>query len=328
MPELRRSDDRKTHLLTRGNVDGIISAAFFLARDAGTRVTFVPSGDMAVEHMRRDIASTHLYLVDLGLTPRLTKALNDKAKTRQRVCYLDHHLQSAVAWEHLHGTQGEVRQGLSAASVAYEHLGLNGVHSKLAALADLIEYCPTPRLDEACAQYGRKRVESEARMLDFAWRLRVDDDRFRLQAARRLSAGRWPSEVPEIRARYLQMVNEDRWERALERVRERIELQHNVALLRFGRRKPSLFGFGSRALAAVAREEGADVAVLLNMRSSVSSMSLRRTGSDERALNLGGFVHDFTQHHGIVGGGHPHSAGARIPTSSVPAFLREVYCLA
>lgn len=333
MPELRAIDDRRTHLLTRGNVDGIISAALFLARDPGTRVSFVPSGDMAVEHLRKDISSQTFYLVDLGLTPRLLKTLNDKAKTPQRVCFLDHHLQSAMEWPALDPrTEGRVVQGVSAAGVAYEYLGLNGAHSKLAAIADLVEYCPSQRLATVAADVGRPRLEEEARMLDFAWRFRVDDDRFRLQAARKLASGAWPSEVTEVRNRYHQMVNEHRWDRALERVRERIELKHNVALLRFGRRKPSLFGFGSRAMSEVARELGAHVAVMLNRRNNVSSLSLRRTQDvpleDEDALNLGGFVHDFTTHHGVVGGGHPHSAGAKIPTRTVPQFLKEVYCFA
>ena len=331
--DLRSRDDRKTHLLTRGNVDGIISAALFLAKDPSTRVTFVPSGDMAVDVLRKDIASHEFYLVDLGLTPRLIKTLNDKSKTRQRVTYLDHHEQSG---EHLGELQmdedleGLVRQGVSAAGVAYDYLGLNGDHRHLVALADLVEYCPSPLLQEFEAAVGIDRMEEEARMLDFAWRFRVEDDRFRYQAARRLSAGRWPSEVPEVKARYLQMVNEQRWDKALDRVRERIEVKHNVALLRFGRRKPSLFGFGSRALSQVARELGANVAVLLNRRNNLSSLSLRRTSDapDGEGFNLGRFASEFTAHHGIVGGGHPHSAGAKIPTRAVPDFLREVYCLA
>ncbi|MFO1532779.1 MAG: hypothetical protein ABR562_03635 [Thermoplasmatota archaeon] len=335
--ELRQRDDRKTHLLTRGNVDGIVSAALFLAKDPTTRVTFVPSGDLAVDVLRKDIASHEFYLVDLGLTPRLIKTLNDKSKTRQRVTYLDHHEQSG---EHLSeldlddDLEGLVRQGVSAAGVAYDYLGLNGEHRHLVALADLVEYCPSPLLGEVERAVGSARLEEEARMLDFAWRFRVEDDRFRYQAARRLAAGRWPSEVPEVKARYLQMVNEQRWDKALERVRERIEVKHNVALLRFGRRKPSLFGFGSRALAEVAREVGANVAVLLNRRNHLSSLSLRRTSGgrwdtpEEESFNLGRFASDFTAHHGIVGGGHPHSAGAKIPTHAVPDFLREVYCLA
>ncbi len=329
--ELRERDDRKVHLLTRGNVDGIISAAFFLARDTGTKVTFVPSGDMAVDVLRKDISSHEFYLVDLGLTPRLQKTLRDKGKTRQRVCFLDHHQQSEEEWAELQThTDGVVRQGISAAGVAYDYLGLNGDHRHLVAIADLIEYCPSPLLSEMEAAVGHDRMAEEARMLDFAWRFRVDDDRFRVQAARRLAQGRWPSEVPEIRSRYLQMVNEKRWDQALERVRERIEIKHNVALLRFGRRKTSLFGFGSRALAEVAREMGAHVAVLLNRRNSLSSLSLRRTGvhPDGSDLNLGKMVQDFTAEHGIVGGGHPHSAGAKIPTRAVPEFLKEVYCLA
>lgn len=329
--ELRQRDDRKLHLLTRGNVDGIISAALFLARDPGTRVTFVPSGDMAVDVLRKDISSHEFTLVDLGLTPSLIKTINDKAKTRQRVCFLDHHQQSGEQFRLLDPrTGGHVKQGVSAAGVAYEYLGLNGAHKHLVALADLVEYCPSPLLAHYEGLVGRPRMLEEARMMDFAWRFRVDDDRFRIQAARRLAMGKWPSEVPEVKARYLQMVNEQRWDHALERVRERVELKHNVALLRFGRRRTSLFGFGSRALAEVAREMGASVAVLLNRRSNLSSLSLRRTGLDPDGhdLNLGAFVADFTAHHGIVGGGHPHSAGAKVPTRAVPQFLREVYCFA
>lgn len=327
--ELRPRDDRKVHLLTRGNVDGIVSAALFLARDAGTRVTFVPSGDMAVDHLRRDISSHTFYIVDLGLTPRLIKTLNDKAKGRQRVVYLDHHQQSAEMWQELdRGTEGVVRQGISAAGVAYEHLGLNGAHKHLVAVADEIEYTPSAIHRAASLDVGLERIMEEARILDFAWRFRVDDDRFRLRAAQRLAQGMWPSEVPEVMGRFRQMVIEQRWDRALDRVRERLEVRHNVALLRFGRRKPSLFGFGSRALTEVAREEGADVAVLLNRRPQVSSLSLRRTDTDEGGLNLGRFVADFTTVHGIVGGGHPHSAGAKIPTRAVSEFLKEVQCLA
>ncbi|MHB8633840.1 MAG: DHHA1 domain-containing protein [Thermoplasmatota archaeon] len=328
---MRSRDDRRRHLLTRGNVDGIISAALFLADDPATKVTFVPSGDMAVDVLRKDISSRSFYLVDLGLTPHLVKTLNDKAKGRQSVCYLDHHEQSRLQLPKLdERAESVVHEGISAAGVAYAHLGLNGRHRHLVALADLVEYCPSPLLSEMEEAVGPSRLAEEARMMDFAWRFRVDDDRFRLQAARRLATGRWPSEVPAVKARYLQMVNEHRWDHALERVRERVEVQHNVALLRFGRRKTSLFGFGSRALAEVARELGATVAVLLNRRSNLSSLSLRRTGPDPDGndLNLGALVSDFTAHHGIVGGGHPHSAGAKIPTRAVPEFLHEVYCFA
>lgn len=327
--ELRVRDDRKVHLLTRGNVDGIVSAALFLAHDPTVKVTFVPSGDMAVDVLRKDISSHEFYLVDLGLTPRLVKTLNDKAKTRQKVTYLDHHEQSEIQLDELsEDMEGVVKQGVSAAGVAYDYLGLNGEHRHLVALADLIEYCPSPLLSDVEKAVGSARLEEEAKMLDFSWRYRVDDDRFRYHAARRLATGRWPSEVPEIKSRYFQMVNEKRWDRALERVRERVELKHNVALLRFGRHKTSLFGFGSRALTHVAKEFGASVAVLLNRRNNLSSLSMRSTGLDKDSMNLGQFVSDFTQQHGIVGGGHPNSAGAKIPTASVPEFLHEVYCFA
>ncbi len=321
-------DDRKVHLLTRGNVDGIVSAALFLARDPATKVSFVPSGDMAVDVLRKDISSQRFYLVDLGLTPRLVKTINHKAKTPQQMIYLDHHQQSQNMWDQLDArTEGVIRQGISAAGVAYEYLGLNGAHKHLVALADHVEYCPSRLLDQTVDEHGLARVQDEARVLDFSWRYKVEDDRFRLGAARRLAHGAWPSQIPEIMGRYRQMRIERRWEKALDRVRERLEIQHNVAMLRFGRRKPSLYGFGSRALSEVARTEGAHVALMVNKRSENTALSLRRTADDD-SLDLGQFVSDFTAHHGIVGGGHPHSAGAKIPTRSVGQFIKEVMCLA
>lgn len=325
--EAFQRDDRKVHLLTRGNVDGIVSAALFLAHDPKTRVSFVPSGDMAVDVLRKDITSD-FYLVDLGLTPRLIKTLNDKAKTRQHSVYLDHHQQSQELWERLdERVEGVVRQGISAAGVAHEYLGLRNESRHLVALADHIEYCPSPFLEQAVRDVGLARIEEEARVLDFAWRFKVEDDRFRLAAARRLATGDWPSQYSEIRGRYLQMCIERRWEKALDRVRERMEIKHNVAMLKFGRRKPSLFGFGSRALSEVARAEGAQVALMVNKRPEQTALSLRRTGDDSQ-FNLGQFVSEFTAHHGIVGGGHPHSAGAKIPTRVVGEFIKEVMCLA
>ncbi|MEA3165801.1 MAG: hypothetical protein QOJ26_667, partial [Thermoplasmata archaeon] len=167
---------------------------------------------MAVDVLRKDISSHEFYLCDLGLTPRLIKTLNDKAKTRQKVTYLDHHEQSELQLDALDGEmEGVVRQGVSAAMVAYDHLGLNGAHRHLVALADLVEYCDSPLLKDVQKDVGMERLEEEARMLDFAWRYRVDDDRFRYHAARKLATGRWPSEVSEVKARYHQMVNENRW---------------------------------------------------------------------------------------------------------------------
>jgi hypothetical protein len=159
-------DDRKGPILTRGNVDEIVSAALFLACNPTSKVRFFPSGDQAVDVMRKDISSSKFYLVDLCLTPRLIKTLNDK--TRQRAVYLDHHQQSQELWNHLdHTTEGVIRQGISAAGVAHDYLALPSGHEHLVALADHIEYCPSG----ICKRPLMRMVPSiadEARMLDFA----------------------------------------------------------------------------------------------------------------------------------------------------------------
>lgn len=322
--ELKAFDDRKIHLLTRGNVDGIICAALFLNKIPNLKVSFSPSGDAAVDVMRKDMGSKQFILADLGLTPRLLKTFNDKRGFGQEILYLDHHKGSLDQAEEIpDNVDSVIDTSASAASVVFDHLGLGAEHEHLVAVADHVEFCDTPRLD---AFAGSKLIE-EAKTLDFSWRQKVEDDRFRYYAARKLAAGAWPSQVSEIRARYLTMLNEGRWERALEKVRNRMTLQQEVALVQFGRHKPSLFGFGSRAVSEVARQEGAKVALLLNKRKDLSTLSLRRT-DPSHDLDLGQMATDFTMENGIVGGGHPHAAGAKIPTKYASTFLKELLSLA
>lgn len=326
-------DDRRSHLITRGNVDGIVSAAFFYARDPAIRVSFVTSATAAIDVLRRDIQSREFFLVDLGVTPELAKNLQDKSKLGARLFLLDHHQQTErMAAAVSPGIQVVARQGASAASVALDFLGLNGWSGRLAAIADIVEYCKSHHLANAEEEFGWERLREEARILDYAWRHTVDDDRFRQLAARRLAEGLWPSEVGEVYRRYLQVVNEGRWERALEKVRGRLVVKDRVGVLRFGRYRTSLFGFGTRALAKVAEEEGCSVAVLINSRKQRSSLSLRGVGAQyagpRAPLNLGEFATAFTAEHGLSGGGHPSSAGAKIHTRDVATFLQEIYCLA
>lgn len=329
---LAPSDARHVHIVTRGNVDGIVSASFCFAMHPEARVSYVPSATSAVDLLRKDLSTRHFYLVDLGLTPKLIKTLNLKARTGQRVTLIDHHQQSLL-YAHELGPHVEcvLGEGGSAASIALDHFHARGLPrddslSRLAAVADIVEYGTSPHLDAAMDRYGFARLEEEAEHLDFAWRLEIEDDRFRAVTGRRLARGLWPSEVPDVKSRYLQMVNENRWIKARERVRSRMVLRNNVALLNFGKRKPSLLGFGTRALTSVAREEGAAVAVLVNRRKDLASIALRATGDTQ--LNLGLFVEEFTRANGIVGGGHPTSAGAKIQARALPFFLDEIFCSA
>jgi hypothetical protein len=321
---LAPSDVRAVHVVTRGNVDGIVSSAFCFAQYPSARATYVPSATAAVEILRKDLSSRRFLLVDLGLTPKLIRTINLKRHTGQAVTLIDHHQQSGLyAHELADHVTCAVEQGASAASVTLDHLGLRDTGlARLAAVADIVEYCEGPHRVEAEALWGADRLDEEAKQLDFSWRLQIDDDRFRLNTARRLSRGVWPSEVGEVRRRYLQMLTENRWLRAKEVVRRHMMVRNGVALLSFGKNKPSLLGFGTRALTAVAEEDGADVAVLVNRRGDQCSIALRRVG--EFDLNLGLFVEEFTRAHGIVGGGHPTSAGAKIHTRHLASFLEEL----
>lgn len=322
------TDSRHVHVITRGNVDGIVSSSFVFAVHPDARVSYVPSATSAVDILRKDLSTRHFFLIDVGLTPKLIKTLNMKGRTGQRVTLIDHHQQTAL---YAHELEAHVEvvfgEGGSAAGAALDHFEARGLVvtdelSRLAAVADIVEYGTSRHLLDAMQRFGAERLEEEAEHLDFSWRLEIEDDRFRAMTGRKLARGIWPSEVGEVKRRYLQMVNENRWLKAQERVRSRLVMKNNVALLNFGKRKPSLLGFGTRALTSVAREQGASVALLVNKRKDLASLALRVTG--ETDLNVGLFVEEFTRQYGVVGGGHPTSAGAKIQTRCLPLFLDEL----
>jgi nanoRNase/pAp phosphatase (c-di-AMP/oligoRNAs hydrolase) len=65
---------------------------------------------------------------------------------------------------------------------------------------------------------------------------------------------------------------------------------------------------------------------MVNQRKMHTSVSLRGLSPD--CVNLGRFVEDFTEEHGLEGGGHPTSAGARIPVETTNDFLDELITVA
>ena len=309
-------DDRDKHLITRGNVDGIVSAALFLGVFPSSRISFVTSPSAGAKILAMDDSSSMIYLSDLALVPEL-EARMCEAQERAEVVSIDHHQAHVSPADEM----VVVQQGVSAASVLYQHFHLNGQFKKLVAIADMVEFCRTPLLGEMEALHGAKKIEDEARTLDFSWRLDIDDDLYRLQAAMHLSKGVWPSEVGMIRRRYLQVVNEQRWPKALARVEGNMKVRGSMGLLHCRDKNRSLYGFGTRALVEVAREHGCSYAVMVNERKQHSSVSMR--GLSPGGVNLGRFVEDFTDEFGVEGGGHPTSAGARIPVEATDLFLQR-----
>ena len=309
-------DDRDKHLITRGNVDGIVSAALFLGVFPSSKISFVTSPSAGAKVLAMDESSSMIYLSDLALVPEL-EARMCEAQDRAEVVSIDHHQAHVSPAEDM----VVVQQGVSAAAVLYQHFHLNGQYKKLVAIADMVEFCRTPLLGEMEALHGAKKIEDEARTLDFSWRLDIDDDLYRLQAATHLSQGVWPSEVGMIKRRYLQVVNEQRWPKALARVEGNMKVRGSMGLLHCRDKNRSLYGFGTRALVEVAREHGCSYAVMVNERKQHSSVSMR--GLSPGGVNLGRFVEDFTDEFGVEGGGHPTSAGARIPVETTDLFLQR-----
>jgi RecJ-like exonuclease len=309
-------DHRDKHIITRGNVDGIVSAAIFLNRFPDAKVSFVTSPTAGAKALSLDTVSDEIYMVDLAPVPDLVEAVRAH-RDQQDLTLVDHHPSSLSV-----DCRTLVVEGVSAANVLFHHLHPEDGLRKLVAVADLVEYMPTPLLDQEMRRYGRQRVDQESMVLDFSWRLIIDDDRFRYTAAKMLSQGLWPTQVDAVKRRYIQVVNEKRWPRALAKVESCLKVRGPLGVMDDMDRNRTLYGFGTRALVEVAYRRGCDYAVMINPRGKYSSVSVR--GISPNTVDLGRFVEDFTSENGVDGGGHPKAAGARIPSGSGELFLEHL----
>ncbi|MFA5312803.1 MAG: hypothetical protein WC375_05710, partial [Methanomassiliicoccales archaeon] len=253
-------DDRDKHLITRGNVDGIASAAIFLSQHPLSRITFITSPRAAAHALAKDKASKEVYLVDVALTKDVIESVGS-VKGSQMVFAVDHHPSSVL--EDLNGIK-IVEEGRSAAGVLYKYLRASPHLKKLVAIADQLEYCDTDVLHDVLRKHGQQKLNDEARVLDFSWRLNIEDDEFRQIASQHLSEGAWPSQIGAIKRRYMQVVNENRWPKAVARVKAGLQVRDKVGIFQCHEKNRSLYGFGTRALVDVAQRWGCSYALMLN----------------------------------------------------------------
>lgn len=311
------SDEGSKELITRGNLDGIVSAAVFLRRFPSATVRFVTS-PAAAAPLLLDSEAGHTFLADLSPAPSLAAAAERALRSRP-ITLIDHHpISRHFDWAAIDGSA-------SAAGIMYRKLEVGGMDA-VVAVADLYENGGGPLVRSAAERIGIDALRRESEMLDFAWRLNVKDDVFRLFAAERLSHGFLPSAIPCIAERHAEMVRRDGWGKALNSVRRCLRRVGSTAVMEFGRRRPSFHGFGSRALTEAARQEGCRYAVMINRGEEESVVSLRSTAPG--GIDLGRFIESFTAEHGMEGGGHPASAGARIPSSSAELLVDQLGAMA
>ncbi|MDW5563045.1 MAG: hypothetical protein SA339_07450 [Methanomassiliicoccus sp.] len=298
-----------TGIVTRGNLDGIVCAAVFLERFPEGEVTFISSPPSAAEAAARHDGTGRLFVADVPLTEELAAALDSDPA----IILVDHH---PACRDH---PQAVVDRTRSAAGALHAYLGASPLLDGAVALADMYERAESALLSKADRKLGRERLEYEVMVLDFAWRYNVEDDTFRLLAARELAAGRWPSESEAIAQRFRAVMDSDRWNRAVQGVRERLEVRGSLALLDLRRGRPSFHGFGALALTEAARERGCKYAMLVHDSKGGSIASLRACGGT--GIDLGQFIEEFAREHGTEGGGHRASAGVRIPRHAADVLI-------
>jgi hypothetical protein len=189
-------------------------------------------------------------------------------------------------------------------------------------MADLYERADSALLSDAVLRFGRQYLAHETMVLDFAWRFNVEDDAFRRTAAASLADGSWPSESEVITLRYESMIRGQRWVRAVQRAGDRLVVRGGLAVLDLRGERFSLQGFGSMALVEAGRARGCRYTLLVHDSRESSIASLRSCGGT--SIDLGRFAERFTQEHGLEGGGHPSSAGARIPRQAADLLIEDL----
>ena len=307
--------ERGGRLITRGNLDGIACAAVFSERYPELAVRFVTSPPAAVREVLGGDAPA--LVADIPLTDDMVMVLDARGGA---VRLVDHH-PTSLRSEHAH-----IDMGRSAAGALHAFLGDRAAGARIAAVADVHERSESALVRSMGAEHGRDRLEREAEVLDLAWRLNVEDDAFRLDAARALAEGRWPSEVPAIVQRCEAVRRGGHWDKAVDAVNDRLEVRGGVGLLDLRGKRVSLHGFGAAALAEAARARRCGYTLLLRGSGSTATASVRAAGSG--ALDLGRFVEEFTHVHGIGGGGHRASAGARVPSGAADLLIDRLVAAA
>lgn len=311
------SNEGSRELITRGNLDGIVSAAVFLRRFPSSTIRFVTS-PAAAAPLLRDGEAKHTYLADLSPAPSLAAAAEYALRSR-RITLIDHHPTPHVfRW-------AVIDETASAAGLMRRELGVDGMDAAVA-MADLYENGGGPLVLSIAESMGIGALRREGEVLDFAWRLNVKDDGFRLSAAEQLSLGSLPSAIPSMVERHAEMVRQDGWGKALKSARQCLRRVGSAAVMEFSGRRPSFHGFGSRALAEAARQEGCRYALMINRGEAESVVSLRSAAPG--GVDLGRFVESFTAENGVEGGGHPASAGARIPSGSADLLVEQLGAMA
>jgi hypothetical protein len=298
-------------LITRGNLDGIACAAIFLQSNPRGKVSFVTSPPAALREIQTD-RSPRALIADLPLTAELVEAMDAR---KGEVRLVDHH-PTVLRSEH-----ATIDLERSAAGALHAFLGHHPSLCNIAALADHHERSGTS-LAATIAGPGLAKLEHEASVLDFAWRFNVEDDAFRCNAARSLSQGLWPSQVPSIIERYSAVREQGRWKRALEKVGSCLDVRGDVGLLDLRGRRESLHGFGTVALGEAARARGCGYTLLLHGSKGTATASLRSSRRD--GLDLGRFAEGFTKENGVDGGGHRSSAGARVPMAAADRLIDQL----
>ena len=213
----------------------------------------------------------------------------------------------------------------SAAGSLHVVLGSDPNMEHIVALADHHERYDTCILQKETKKYGMSKIKDEADIFDRSWRSNITDDTFRLDAAKALSKGIWPSEAQEIYQRHCMIIKSGSWEKALDNVRAMLRAEGHLAIVDLGHRRLSMYGFGSKALEEVAFEEGCDCAIMLADAPDGITVSLRGIrGIGRCSFDLGEFIGSFTKDNGGSGGGHFNSAGGRIPSYSKKQFIEEL----
>jgi RecJ-like exonuclease len=129
----------------------------------------------------------------------------------------------------------------------------------------------------------------------------------------KLSKGYIPSQIPQLIDRAVKM--------SLEEEEMRLEMKKDMRVLKYIAYVIDPKGSISRAARYLIGLSGKTIGVAVEKREDIAIMSLR---ARRDAIDLNDILRKLARKYDGSGGGHPHAAGARVPSSNLENFLQAL----
>ena len=299
------------------DVDGCVSAA--LIKHA-TNSQFLLANYGNMNEVLRSIYNTFdiVYICDLGINETTVKEF-ERIRQFAQLTYIDHHPIDASVLKSIqkmgvkvvHSHQdctGVLAHNLLKADLPREA----GLLASYAAVSDRLENGFLAK--KLLRRYDRDFILFETMLLSYA--LETADTDYKKKLVPKLSKLEYPHQIPGIMKLAFEQA-----EREATLRRELPLRSQRIGNLCYADARGDSSGTIANLLIELCDAE-IGVGYVTNEREQTTDLSIR--GAASSRINLGKKASSLTKRFGGTGGGHKKSSGARIPTSKLMEFMREL----